>query len=75
MSTLRCTLVPAKIIGLWLALLFFFLLFEIYLFMSVLSLHPCCMGFSLVLVSGGYSLVLAHGLLIAGASLVAEHGP
>ena len=75
MSTLRCTLVPAKIIGLWLALLFFFLLFEIYLFMSVLSLHPCCMGFSLVLVSGGYSLVSAHGLLIAGASLVAEHGP
>ena len=43
--------------------------------MSVLSLHPCCMGFSLVLVSGGYSLVSAHGLLIAGASLVAEHGP
>ena len=25
--------------------------------------------------SGGYSLVVVHGLLIAGASLVAEHGP
>ena len=43
--------------------------------MSVLSLHPCCMDFSLVVVSGGYSLVSARWLLIAGASLVAENGP
>ena len=34
-----------------------------------------CEGFSLVAVSGGYSLVVVCGLLIAAASLVAEHGP
>ena len=34
----------------------------------------CCMGFSLVVVSGGYSLVLVCGFLIAVASLVAELG-
>jgi len=40
-----------------------------------------CSGFfvaacrlSLVTASGGYSLVAMHGLLIAVASLVAEHG-
>ena len=32
------------------------------------------MGFSLVVVSGGYSLVLVCGFLIAVASLVAELG-
>ena len=73
MSTLPHTLIPAKIIGLWLALLFF-LIFKIYLFMSVLSLHHRCMGFSRVVVSGGSSLVLC-GLLLAMAPLVAEHGP
>ena len=31
------------------------------LFLPVLGLH-CCMGFSLVVVSGCYSLVLEHGL-------------
>ena len=31
-------------------------------------------GFSLVALSGGYSLVVMLGLLIAVASLVAEHG-
>ena len=31
------------------------------------------LGLSLVVVSGGYSLVVLHGLLIAVASLVAEH--
>ena len=35
------------------------------------SLHP---GFSLVAVSGGYSLVPMQGLLIAAASLVSELG-
>ena len=32
------------------------------------------MGFSLVVASGGYSLVVMHRLLIVAASLVAEHG-
>ena len=36
------------------------------------SLRLCRL--SLVAVSGGYSLVVVHGLLIAVASLVAEHG-
>ena len=31
------------------------------------------MGFSLFVVSGGYSPVAVHGLLIAMASLVVEH--
>ena len=34
----------------------------------------CCLGFFLVAASRGYSLVAMHGLLIAVASLVAEHG-
>ena len=34
----------------------------------------CCAGFSLVAASGGYFLAAAHKLLIAVASLVAEHG-
>ena len=44
----------------------------IYLFLAVLGLH-CCAGFSLVVASGGYPLVVAHGLLVA--SLVLEHDP
>ena len=45
-----------------------------YLFiLAVLGLH-CCMGVSLVVVSGGYSLVVVCGLLIVVASLVEEHG-
>ena len=32
------------------------------------------MDFSLVVVGGGYSLAVVHRLLIAVASLVAEHG-
>ena len=32
------------------------------------------MGFSLVAASGGYSLVARHGLLIAVASVIVEHG-
>ena len=31
-------------------------------------------GLSLIPASGGRSLVVVHGLLTAGASLVAEHG-
>ena len=44
----------------------------IYLFLTVLGLH-CCVGFSLVAVSGGCSLVAARGLLTAVASFVAGH--
>ena len=40
--------------------------------MAVLGLH-CCTGFSLVVVSRGYTLVAVSRLLIAVASLVAEH--
>ena len=45
----------------------------IYVFWALLDLC-CCTGFSLVVVSGRHSLVAVHGLLIAVASLVAEHG-
>ena len=41
------------------------------LFLSVLGLR-CCMGFSLVAVSGGYSL--AVGPLSVVASLIVGHG-
>ena len=40
--------------------------------MALLGLH-CYMGFSLVAVTGGYSLVVVHGLLIEVAFLV-KHG-
>ena len=43
------------------------------LFLVTLGLH-CCVGFSLVARSGGYSLVTARGLLVELASPVAEHG-
>ena len=33
----------------------------------------CCVVFSLVVVSGGYSAVVVRGLLISVASLIAEH--
>ena len=38
----------------------------------MLGFH-CCTGFSLVALSGGYSLVVVLGLLTAVASPVAEH--
>ena len=41
--------------------------------LTVLGLH-CCLGFSLVVVSGGHSLVLVHGLLFVVSSLAAERG-
>ena len=41
--------------------------------MAVLGLC-CCMGLSLVTVSGGCSLVAAHRLLTVVASLIAKHG-
>ena len=48
--------------------------FIIVLLLTELGLR-CCAGFSPVAVNGGYSLVDVWGLLVAGASLVAEHGP
>ena len=51
---------------------FFFYNF-VYLFMALLGLH-CCLGFSLVVESRGYSLVVVHGLLIAVTSVVLERG-
>lgn len=46
--------------------------FNIYL-LAVLGLH-CYKGFSLVAETKGYSLVTLHGLPVAMASLIAEHG-
>ena len=40
-----------------------------YLLLAVLGL-PCCLDFSLVVASGGYSLVVVCGLLMVVASLV-----
>ena len=49
------------------------ILFFIYSFiLAVLGLR-CCLGFSLVVAVGGYTLIVVHGLLIAEASLVVEH--
>ena len=45
----------------------------IYLFLAMLGLC-CCRGFSLVVVSGPYSLAVMCGLLMAVASVVAGHG-
>ena len=42
----------------------------IYLFLAVPVLH-CCTGFSVAVVSGGYSLIAVHGLPIVVAFLVA----
>ena len=51
--------------------LFLFFFKNVYLFMAVLGLC-CCAGFSLVAVSGGYSLVIVIGFTVV-ASLAAEH--
>ena len=44
-----------------------------FFFLTALGLL-CCRRFSLVMANRGYSLVAVGGLLIAAASLVAEHG-
>ena len=44
-----------------------------YLFVAVLGLH-CCRGFSLIVASGSYSLVIERRLLILVAFLSVEHG-
>ena len=48
-------------------------MYSFYLRLAVLSLC-CCMGFSLVTVSGGHSLVAVHRFLIEVASLIVQHG-
>ena len=40
--------------------------------LTVLGLH-CCLGFSLVVVSGGYALVVVREFLIVMASFVVQH--
>ena len=42
------------------------------LFLAVLGLH-CCVGFSLVVVSGDHSLAAVLGLFTMVASFVSEH--
>ena len=56
----------------WLLFLIVFL-FKFYLFLAVLGLH-CCMGFYLITVHRGYSLIVVLWLLTAVASLIVEHG-
>ena len=51
---------------------FFKKIFIIYLRLHWVFVAVCRL--SLIATSGGYSLVAGHGLLIAVASLVAEHG-
>ena len=46
----------------------------IYLFIFGCAVSLSLLRFFLVVMSGGYSLVVVSGLLIAVASLVAEHG-
>ena len=53
---------------------FFYCFLFIYLFLAVLGLH-CCLGFSLVAVSGGCSVVAVCGLLIEVVSLVDREPP
>ena len=43
------------------------------LFLAVLGLH-CCMSFSVIMTSGGYSAVAVHGLLSAITLPVSEPG-
>lgn len=51
----------------------FFLKQFVHLFLAVLGLG-CCVDFSLVVVSRGYSLVAVRGLLTAMASFFTKHG-
>ena len=56
-----------------LCLTFFFLIYFIYLFLAALGL-PCCMRAFSSCGKRGLLFVAVRGLLIAVASLVAEHG-
>ena len=66
---------PAQNHSIWYSLIFSFSLIHnfIFLCLAILCLH-CSTGFSLVTISGGYSLAEARRLLIVVASHVAEHG-
>ena len=62
--------------GLWSVRLIYVCIYiyvYIYIYMGCAE-SSYCMGFSLVVASGGYSLVVMHRLLIVATSLVAEHG-
>ena len=48
-------------------LILFLNVIYLFIFLTVLGLH-CCMGFSLVVKRGGYSLVVVRGLLVVGYS-------
>ena len=52
----------------------FYLFFKFYLFLAALGLRCCARAFSSCS-EWGLLFVAVHGLLIAVASLVAEHGP
>ena len=54
--------------------IFFFFLFLSFFLLAVLGLR-CCVGFSLVLESAGYSPVAGHRFLIAGASHCGARAP
>ena len=54
-------------------LLSFFLLLKKNIYFQLHWVFTVAYEFSLVAVSGGYSLVVGHGLLIAVAPLVLEH--
>ena len=47
-------------------------LIKLIICLAVLGL--CCAGVSLAAASGGYTPVAVSGLLVAGASLLVEHG-
>ena len=49
-------------------------MFIIYLFIWLCWVFVAARGLSLVAASGGYSFIAVRGLLIAVASLAAEHG-
>ena len=58
-------------LGLWFCSNLSFLYIILFVYLAMLGLH-CCVDFSLVVASKGYSLVVVHEL-IAVASFVVEH--
>ena len=52
----------------------FFFLINLFIYFWLLWVFVAVRGLSLVAVSGGYSFIVVHRLLIAVSSLVAEHG-
>ena len=45
------------------------IIYFMYLFLAVLGLH-CCVGFSIVTASSGYSLAMIHGFSLQGLLLL-----